>query len=356
MNGQRILITGGAGFIGAHLAARLADVAQVAVFDNLLPQAHAGNPGNLARVKRAGVPVYQGDIRDESALRRAIRTIRPQVVIHLAAETGTAQSHDLAPHYTDVNVTGTATFLAALRGAGDLRRVILASSRAVYGEGAAQDMAGHPARPVTRRACDLARGDFALRDGAGRILRPVATHAACPPAPVSIYASTKLMQEYLLTQGFWGSGVGVGILRLHNTYGPGQTPGNPYTGVLAHFAENIRAGRELAIYEDGAITRDFIYVDDVVDAFMRMVFSPYLPDAPLDIGTGQGITIAAVARRMLDLAGGSMAITGKFRPGDIRHAVADITAARGYGWRPRVTLDDGLGRLLAWAGCGQRAA
>ena len=350
----RIFITGGAGFIGSYLARQLAQSGvDVCVFDNFHPQAHAGNPANVARLEGQGIRIIRGDIRDYQALSTALAAHQPDIVYHLAAETGTGQSFDLPVQYTDVNVAGTARLIEAIReSAPKVARVILAGSRAIYGEGACVDAEGRLAPAVARLTPDMARGDFDPKDKAGRRLKPVTTNTDCPPAPTSVYASGKLMQEYLLTQGFWGTRTKVGILRLQNVYGPGQSLNNPYTGVLSIFARQIGDGKALDIYEDGAITRDFILIDDVVSAFIRMGQIEHMPVEILDIGSGQGETILEVARCLLGLLSANpdrLRITGHFRAGDIRHAVADISRATELlDWRPKYSLNTGLARLVAW--------
>jgi dTDP-L-rhamnose 4-epimerase len=354
MANDRVLITGGAGFIGSRLAERLAGRFDITVFDNLLDQVHAGNPENRDRLAAAGAVLIDGDVRDADALAETVARVDPALVYHLAAETGTGQSFDLPARYCDVNVMGTAHLIEAIRARGaKASRVVLAGSRAIYGEGAHRDAAGRPAVAVERKPPDMEAGDFAVKDAAGSVLRPVPTNAACPVTPASVYASTKLMQEYLLRQAFWGTEVSVGVLRLQNVYGPGQSMNNPYTGVLSIFARQIQEGRVLDIYEDGEIIRDFVLVDDVVEAFAMMGEAEAMPQEPLDIGSGQGADIAGIARRMLALFGRSeedIRITGRFRPGDIRHALADIEpAGRHLGWTPAVSLDEGLRRLVDWS-------
>lgn len=349
-----VFVTGGAGFIGSRLAAALSSACRVTVYDSLLPQVHNGHPENRTRLARHAVALVQGDMRNAEALAEALRVADPEIVFHLAAETGTGQSHDLVARYSAVNVMGTAHLIEAIRRHGRrVRRVVLAGTRAVYGEGACVDDQGRPAVAVPRQTGDMERGDFDPRDRAGRVLVPVPTGADCPPAPTSIYASTKLMQEYLLTQAFWGSDVAVGVLRLQNVFGPGQSLSNPYTGVLSIFARQILEGRTLEIYEDGAITRDFVHVDDVVRAFAAMAAARPMPGGVLDIGSGRGTTIADAARMLLRNLGadeGRLRVTGAFRPGDIRHAVADIDAARArLGWRPEIALEDGLKELADWS-------
>ncbi|WP_300513188.1 NAD-dependent epimerase/dehydratase family protein [Aliiroseovarius sp.] len=367
ISNPRILITGGAGFIGSRLAAALSTAATVTVFDNFHPQVHDGNPENRDRLARHAITVIEGDIRDAAAVADAVARTRPQIIYHLAAETGTGQSFDLVTRYNDVNVMGTAYLIDAIRAhAPDLTRVVLAGSRSVYGEGACVDAEGRPTPAVERLDADLARGDFAPKDRAGRALTPVPTDATCVVAPASIYASTKLMQEYLLSQAFWGSDIAVGILRLQNVYGPGQSLNNPYTGVLSIFTRQIVEGKTLNIYEDGEITRDFVLVDDVVAAFAAMGLVPRMPREIIDIGSGEPATILDVARRLLGLLGvpqDRYTITGAYRPGDIRYAVADITRARdALGWQPSKSLGQGLEALVDWssetmavAGAGQEA-
>ena len=185
MDRSTIFITGGAGFIGSRLAARCAaDAHQVTVFDNCHPQAHAGNSDTRALLVQRGVKIVQGDVRDASALAAALAACRPQIVFHFAAETGTGQSFDLPARYNDVNVMGTAHLIEAIRSHGKLvRRVVLASSRSVYGEGAGLDADGRLCVAVERVARDMERGDFAPKDVGGKALRPVPSNANCPVAP-----------------------------------------------------------------------------------------------------------------------------------------------------------------------------
>lgn len=351
---QSVLITGGAGFIGSRLALALQDRCDVTVFDNFHPQAHDGNPENRLRLIRHGIKTITGDIRDARAVQDIVAATRPDIIYHLAAETGTGQSFDQPARYVDVNVMGTAHLIEAIRAhAPDHCRIILAGSRSVYGEGACIDATGRPMVAMERSAADLAAGVYHPRSRAGTSLVPVPTNADCPVAPASVYASTKLMQEYLLQQSFWGTGRTVGILRLQNVYGPGQSLNNPYTGVLSIFCRQIQQGQTLQIFEDGCIVRDFVLVDDVVRAFAMMGQAGVMPGEILDIGSGQPATILDVARHLLQSLGAPqdrLRITGAFRPGDIRHAVADISrAAAVLGWAPLTSLDQGLDSLAAWS-------
>lgn len=355
----QILITGGAGFIGKRLALSLREAGhQVVVLDNFHPQVHSDATGTLAELRDAGVEVVRADVRDGAALTEAITNGRTEIVIHLAAETGTGQSYDMPVHYCDVNVTGTARLLesvrvAAGRGAG-VRRVLLAGSRAVYGEGACRAKNGSVITAVPRRAEDLERGAFAPKDQLGNDVEPLASSAATTSAaPASIYASTKLMQEYVLRQGLEQTGVECLVLRLQNVYGAGQALHNPYTGVLSIFVQQLLDGRSLEIYEDGQIVRDFVHVSDVVSALHLACEMSEPPLVAIDIGSGEATTILDVARSLIEILGLSqqrISISGKFRPGDIRHAVADISLAReALCWQPRISLKRGLEGLVQWA-------
>lgn len=355
----RVFITGGAGFIGKPLSTTLvAANHSVTVFDNLHPQVHSSPESTIAELETSGVDFINGDVRHAEQIRTAIFTSKPEIVVHLAAETGTGQSYDLPGQYCEVNVTGTARLIEGVRGARahgiEVRRLILAGSRAVYGEGACVDDQGRERVAVPRAYQDLVDGDFMPKDAAGNGLIPVPSCAATTAvAPASIYASTKLMQEFVFRQALEHSGIECGILRLQNVYGAGQSLNNPYTGVLSIFAQQLLSGDVLAIYEDGAIVRDFVYVSDVVNAFRHLCETDRVPDRILDVGSGQGATILDVARMMIDileLPADRLTVTGQFRPGDIRHAVADIgEVAAILNWQPEVNLQEGISALLGWA-------
>lgn len=351
---NRILITGGAGFIGSGLAVKLSEHANVTVYDNFHEQVHKGNPENRDRLVEHNIPIIVGDICDSVAVHEAVKAVDPQIIYHFAAETGTGQSFDIVAQYNDVNVMGTAHLIEAVRKEGrNVSRVILAGSRSVYGEGACVDADGNVALAVERLGADLSAKDFEPKDAAGRTLTPVPTDASCVVAPASVYASTKLMQEYLLNQSFWGTDIEVGILRLQNVYGPGQSLNNPYTGVLSIFTRQISDGKTLNIYEDGEITRDFVTVSDVVEAFYAMATVDQVPQEIIDIGSGEATSVLDVAQKLLVLMNESpekTQITGDFRPGDIRYAVADISKAKELlGWTPQHKIDSGLRSLVDWS-------
>lgn len=348
LTGKRIFITGGAGFIGSRLAKVLTKAgAEVTIYDNLLEQVHGVAP----KLDLAGELII-GDIRDDEKLRQAVQNSQPHLVYHLAAETGTGQSADEPVRYADVNVGGCARLIEALKALETPpSRIVLAATRAVYGEGAFEDEQGRVFAPAPRSTNDMSKGVFDLIDDEGRPLAPKATPEDLPPRPGSVYGSTKLMQEYLLQQtpAPWD----VVILRLQNVYGPGQSLRNPYTGVLSIFCQQAMSGQTLNIYEDGEIYRDFIYVDDVVAAFAAAANIAQAGGGIFNIGSGEATSILHAAELILDNLGlpkDKRLVTGAFRAGDIRHALADTAAAHSQlDWKARMSFEEGVAALVEWA-------
>jgi dTDP-L-rhamnose 4-epimerase len=348
MKGERIFITGGAGFIGSRLVRALAaQGAEITIFDNLLPQVHGPSPA-------IDLPAHLivGDVCDAAGLAHALGECRPTIVVHLAAETGTGQSADEPVRYVDVNVGGTARLIEALKGLKNApSRVVLAATRAVYGEGAYKDNMGQLIVPPPRQASVMVKGIFDLHDIDGHPLTPTTSPEHLPPAPGSVYGTSKLMQEYLLQQvpAPWGTA----ILRLQNVYGPGQSLRNPYTGVLSIFCQQALTGQTLNIFEDGHIHRDFVFVDDVVTAFVAACYEPNALGRIINIGTGERTSILDAARLILENLGfptNRLQVSGDFRAGDIRHAVADISLAKSVlRWRPATTFSDGIAQLTEWS-------
>lgn len=355
---HNILITGGAGFIGRRLINELSRAepnSRIWVLDNLHPQVHGENakepqfPDSVIFVK--------ADVADKSAVYAVVAEAKPELVYHLAAETGTGQSYDELSRYCDVNVMGTTNLVESIRAKASnvTKKIVLAASRAVYGEGAYRDSSGRVYAGLPRQANSMSSGNFdvPMPEEVQFPVQACPSNAGLPPAPASIYASTKLMQEYILKQAGEGAPWQATILRFQNVYGPGQSLKNPYTGVLSIFARQLLEGKSLAIYEDGLIARDFVYVDDVVNALLRAGQNELPHGTTLDIGFGEAATILDVAKlliRNLGCAEDSYAITGKFRVGDIRHACADISAAQALlNWQPQVSAETGLSLLADWA-------
>ena len=346
-----VLITGGAGFIGSRLAGRLLDLGHdVAVVDSLHPQVHAGR-GRPAELPPAAA-LLTGDVTSEACWSAVLKLTDPEVVVHLAAETGTGQSLTEATRHGSVNVVGTTQMLDALLRAESIpAHLVLASSRAVYGEGRWMGEDGTDFYPGCRRHEDLAAARWDPPSPTGVPARPLPSRAdATSPRPTNIYAATKLAQEHIC--GAWAAAMGtkLSVLRLQNVYGPGQSLANSYTGVVTLFARQATAGEAIDVYEDGDIVRDFVYVEDVVAAFAAAVGAPPATSRTVDIGSGRASTIAEVAGLMADMAGApSPVVSGRFRDGDVRAAWCSLDgAARELAYAPATSLEDGLAELLAW--------
>jgi dTDP-L-rhamnose 4-epimerase len=346
---RRILITGGAGFIGSHLADELlAHGYTVRVLDNLTEQVHgkaAKRPGYLD----SRVELLIGDVRDPAAVDQALEGVTS--VVHLAAAVGVGQSMYQIREYTEINNLGTAVLLDRI-GERKLDRLVVASSMSVYGEGSYVSEAGVRFENVERSLPELKRGVWDPTAEGGVALQPVSTREAKPPMLTSVYALSKYDQERLCLMVGRARGIPTVALRLFNTYGPRQALSNPYTGVLAIFASQLLNGRAPQIFEDGQQRRDFVNVRDVARAFRLALESERAPFHAINIGSGVSISVAEVARRLstaLQRPRISAEITGKYRVGDVRHCFADISRARELlGFQPEVGLAQGLEVLVAW--------
>jgi len=346
-----VLITGGAGFIGSALARRLvADGARVAIVDSLHPQVHPSTwtPSSLP----SGVQFVPMDVTHETDWRALLRVITPDVVVHLAAETGTGQSLTEASRHAAVNVVGTTRLLDALIRSGALPgHIVLASSRAVYGEGQ-WERDGVVFAPGVRSHDDLARGRWDFTERGGSVAVPLASRAdRTPTNPTSIYGATKLAQEHVLGAWCAATGCSLSIARLQNVYGPGQSMTNSYTGIVTLFARQALAGETMDVFEDGKIVRDFVYIDDVVDALMACIVRPAGNGVRVvDVGSGSKTTILDLANLLAQWCNApEPKISGRFRDGDVRAAFADISLATAtIGYRPTWELADGLAALLEW--------
>jgi len=347
------LVTGGAGFIGCAVSGRLADgFDRVVALDNLHPQVHATAQRPAALDPR--VELVHGDVTSRETWDGLLADVRPDVVLHLAAETGTAQSLTESTRHAQVNVVGTTQMLDALLRHDALPdRVVLTSSRAVYGEGAWVDAEGRTHHPGQRTAEMLEAGQW---DFPGLTPTPFAA-ATVPPRPTSVYGSTKLAQEHVLASWCLAVGVTPVVLRLQNVYGPGQSLTNPYTGIVPLFARLARGGEPIPVYEDGRIIRDFVYIDDVADAVLAGIQRSGTTGHPWDIGSGEGTSILRLAQLVAEIYGApEPTITGAFRNGDVRAASCDIApTVAGLGWSPQVPVADGLVRLCRWLDAGATA-
>jgi dTDP-L-rhamnose 4-epimerase len=347
---MNILITGGLGFIGTHLANALVREGHgVTLLDSLSAQIHGEVPQPAVP---QGTSVVRADIRELAE--RAELLEGKDVVFHLAAETGTAQSMYRIRHYVDVNEAGTAALLEAIAKCQRRpRRVILSSSRSVYGEGAYR-RDGEPGivLPAPRSKAQLASGGWEHLGDDGKPLKPIATPESLLPAPGSVYAATKAAQELLLVSASDALGLHSTILRFQNVYGEGQSLRNPYTGIISIFFNRARQGLEIPIYEDGLESRDFVHVDDVVRALMRTIEADLPNGAVINVGAGAPTSVLDLSRTLLGAAGFEVPVrvTGQYRVGDIRHCFADLDRLEKLlGLRPEISLGEGLRRFCAWA-------
>lgn len=350
------LVTGGAGFIGSALFKRLlassggASPTLLAV-DSLHPQVHPHGRRPSALPQDVDLRVF--DVTDKGSWAELLRDVRPKVLVHLAAETGTGQSLDEPSRHTHVNGTGTACMLEALSESDAMpEHILLASSRAVYGEGLYRDpVTGKPFSPGPRTRKQLLAGDFSVRAPSGEKASPLPQNqASTVPNPSSVYAASKLLQEHLLGAWCMARGVPLTVLRLQNVYGEGQSPTNPYTGIMGLFHQKAARGAAIDIFEDGEIGRDFVHVEDVVDAFMSAFDRVPTEKRVLDVGTGTVTTIADAARHIADLyQAPTPQITGAFRFGDVRWTVCDASdLQKELGVRAAIDFSEGNLRLSKW--------
>ena len=297
--------------------------------------------------------LFTGDVTHAPDWDAVLRLFRPSQIVHLAAETGTAQSLSEATRHGSVNVVGTTQLLDALsRSALVPDQIVLASSRAVYGEGAWR-CGTQTFYPRPRSHAQLLAGSW---DPKGPNDEPAVPLPSCAgqtePRPTNIYAATKLAQEHMLAAWTAAHDTNLSVLRLQNVYGPGQSLTNTYTGIVTLFARLAREQRALEVYEDGQIVRDFVFIDDVVDALFATVQMPANQARCLDIGSGVATTIHELARKIAGICDAPEPIVvPKFRDGDVRAASCTIEPAKDtLRWRPKWVLEDGLRALLGWIG------
>lgn len=344
-----LLITGGAGFIGSHLAAELLQHGyRIRILDNLTPQVHGPERREPAHLHpRAEVLV--GDIRDPHRLQEALDGV--DTVIHLAAVVGERPSMYRIEKYMSVNTTGTAVLLEALLDH-PVERLIVASSSAVYGEGLYCSYNGAVYQKVRRSPEQMAKGDWEPRSPDGEVIYPLPTPETKEVAPLSIYAVSKYDQEEMCRMIGEAYGIPTTILRLFSVYGPHQGYTNPYSGMLTEYASRLLQGLPVRLFEDGYQQRDFVSVYDVARAFRLALETPGAAGETFNIGSGRphtfrtaADTLATITRRQHLMP----EVTGAGRVGDIRHCIADISRAREVlGYAPKVPLEAGLLELAAW--------
>lgn len=350
---MNVLVTGGGGFIGKHLVRRLLkEGCAVAVLDNFSSQVH-GSTQELPADLACDSELFRGDVRDRNLIARAV--FDRDVVVHLAAETGTGQSMYEVLRYQDVNMGGTATILDVIVNTPNCRvgKLVVASSRAIYGEGKYRCGQHGIVYPGPRSVDSMRAGKY-------EPLCPICNLSCVPEPtcedslihPISFYGMTKQVQEQMVLMFARACGFSAYALRYQNVYGPGQSLSNPYTGILAIFSTLSRSNSAIEIFEDGQESRDFVFVDDAVEATCRCIREDCGGIQSLNVGTGKQTTVLQAAQEVVRFFGSEspVRITGAFRQGDIRHNFADISRIyQATGFRPRYSFPEGIRQFLAWA-------
>ena len=353
---KHILITGGAGFIGSNVACKLvAKGYEVSVLDNLSPQIHGDAPERTSPLYlgiKDKVRFIKGSVTSREDWLRALQGV--DAVIHLAAETGTGQSMYEIEKYVRVNIGGTAILLDLLTNTRHrVKRVVVAESRAIYGEGRywSDDLGGY-VYPDERPDETMRHGDFEVKyPGCTKPLKLVGTTEDSAIHPNSVYGITKQVQGQLVHLVCKSIGVESVSFRYQNVYGPGQSLSNPYTGILSIFSTRIKNGNGINVFEDGRETRDFVYIDDVVDATILGLEIDGASGYAFNIGTGVATDVLTVANTLKKYYGVEVPVTvsGNYRLGDIRHNYADISLARRIlGFEPRWSFDAGIAKFVEW--------
>ena len=349
MAAKRILITGGGGFVGSHVADELlARGYEVRVLDNFTPQVHGEN-GAQPSYLPPDAEIIAGDVRDPKTVRLALEGV--SAVYHFAAAVGVGQSMYEIVNYTNINADGTAVLLEALAGR-PLERLVVASSMSIYGEGLYRRADGTPLEGSERSLEQLRAHDWEVRDASGEALVPVPTPETKRPSLPSVYALSKYYQESLCMTVGRAYGIPTVALRFFNIYGTRQALSNPYTGVLAIFAARYLNNKPPLINEDGEQRRDFVSVRDIAQACRLALETPGAAGHVFNVGSGHHYSVREIAEKMATVLGKSHIepeIVGKCRVGDIRNCFADISLVREVlGYEPQVSLEDGLEELAAW--------
>lgn len=346
---MRVLITGGAGFIGSYVCKQLLiDDHEVIILDNLDPQVHndEGWPSYLPE----NIEKHQGDVRDRELLCSLLD--KADAVIHLAAAVGVGQSMYEIERYCSVSVLGTAILLEeVVKRKNKIKKLIVASSMSIYGEGLYKTSYNQIVSPKSRKLNQLSNKEWELYDENNSLLNPIPTNEEKVLMPESIYAINKRDQEEMCLVIGKAYGIPTVAFRMFNVYGPFQSLSNPYTGVAAIFSSKLLKGEQPLIFEDGNQRRDFVFAEDVARAYSMALSSSKVDGLALNIGSGQSITVSEIAITIAKLMGKDIEpiITSNFREGDIRHCFADITLIKNVlNWQPNFSFEEGMFKLLAW--------
>lgn len=351
MKYNKILITGGAGFIGSNLSLKLIEKGyEVTILDNLSPQIH-GEYSPLYESIKEKVNFIKGTVLSYDDWKKALCNV--DVVVHLAAETGTGQSMYEIEKYTDVNIKGTSIFLDILANEKhSVKKMIVASSRSIYGEGKYECSKCGIVYPNERKYEDMSKGDFAVKCPiCGVDANLLATDEESKVHPSSIYGITKQVQEQMFMVMGKSLGIPAVAFRYQNVYGAGQSLSNPYTGILSIFSTRIKNDNEINIFEDGKESRDFVYVDDVIYATILGIEKDEANYEVFNVGLGQAIDVNTVANTLVKAYGSKSKITisGNYRLGDIRDNYADLTKIKDkLGFEPKVSFTEGIRRFTSW--------
>ena len=351
MKNKNILITGGAGFIGSNLALKLVEKGYVVtVLDNLSEQIHGKN-SELLNTIIDQVHFIKGDVRNAEDWMKALKN--QEVVVHLAAETGTGQSMYEVQKYTEVNINGTAIFLDYLvNEKHSIQKVVIASSRAIYGEGKYNCEEHGIIYPNERKENDLLKGEFEPKcPVCNTDLMVLLTDENSKIHPSSVYGITKQNQEQMVLNVCQSINIPAVAFRYQNVYGPGQSLKNPYTGILSIFSTQIKNGNDLNIFEDGLESRDFVFIDDVVNATILGIEKKEANFEIFNVGNGKGTSVLEVAESLKKYYKSDIEIkvTGSYRVGDIRHNVADLSKIEStLGFHPKFDFQNGVVQFANW--------
>ena len=343
---MNVLVTGGAGFIGSHIVDALVGEHEVTIYDNFEPQVHRTEPDYLNK----NAETIRADVRDRESLKSAVADA--DIIFHQAAMVGVGQSMYQIERYVDVNTLGTAKLLEILANEEhDVRKLIVASSMSIYGEGAYKCEDCGVTYPSLRTEDQMKSREWEMRcPECGKAATPVPTSEEKPLQPTSIYAISKKDQEEMSLAVGRAYGIPTVALRYFNTYGPRQALSNPYTGVCAIFSSRIKNNNPPIVFEDGLQTRDFISVHDIASANLLVMENSRADYEVYNVGTGTPVSILKIAETLAELYERDLKpeVVNRFRQGDIRHCYADISKIRRLGFEPSMSFEDGMQELVAW--------